>query len=166
MRQISVTVFKDEYKSYPGGCIRAVGTKSQVLGMDANVYLQDFPASCDGMDINLPSSYLKIKDESTNKTLWIGETASSFAGKVNGVDCCGFGAPGKVVTVVGGVFTNIFTSPDIYNLNIGTISKGGTVIYLVPYTSDSIGLTGTLDLTNFGGLGPGEVLQITLKSSG
>lgn len=165
MRQISVTVFKDEYKSYPGGCIRAVGTKSQVLGMDANVYLQDFPASCDGVDSNLPSSYLKIKDESTNKMLWLGETIDSFAGKVNAVDCCGFGAPGRVVTIIGRIFTNVFTSPDIYNLNIGTISKGGTVIYLVPYVSNPITSQGSLDLTNFGGLGPGEVLQITLKSS-
>lgn len=164
MRLISVTVFKDEYKSYPGGCIRTVGTKSQVLGMDANVYLQDFPSSCDGVDVNLPFSYLKIKDENTGKFFWLNETINSFASKVNSVDCCGFGAPGRVITITGGTLTPIVTDPQLYNLNIGTISKGGTVIYNVPYTSDSIGLTGSLDLTDFGWLSPQEILQITLKS--
>ena len=87
MAQIVVNVFKDQVTTYPEGCPRAVDIKSQVIGPDANVYLEMFPADrCAGAEMPVPTTLLKIKQG--NNFLWIDETEASWNAKVNGVNCC------------------------------------------------------------------------------
>lgn len=167
MGQVITKVFKDQAGIYPNGCDRPIASDVAIIGMDPNVYLEVWPPDRCGGEVITPQSFLKIKDKNGH-IFWIQETVGTWAGKVNGAGCCAGSGQGNPITLKGDTDVPAgltITSPQLYNLTgrILTITLGGIAIYNVPYSSDSGTMTGTLDLTAYGGLAIDQIIQISIK---
>lgn len=158
-KQIVIKIFKDRVTTYPDGVDRAVDADSVVIGYDHNVYLELYPVDRCAGEVITPQTFLKIKDGGV--FLWTDETIESWAQKVSDMGCCPVDAVGGFVYTGGDEIPvgNTITLPELYNVTIATISKGGVTLYHVPYTSGAG--VGMLDLTAEGGISLGETIQVT-----
>jgi|ERR1700761_504721 len=157
-KQIVINIYKDRVTTYPDGVARAVSADAVVIGYDNNVYLEIYPVDRCAGEVLTPQTFLKIKDGGV--FLWTDETINSWSEKVTGMGCCPVDSVGGFTYTGGDEIPagNTITLPELHNVTIATISKGGVVLYRVPYTNGAT--TGTLDLTAFGGLSAGETIQV------
>lgn len=164
MSLITVTVYKDNSGTYPNGSVRSIPAESTI---DTKVGYLSMVEVLEGRhNLHFANKQLLRVNVPDDGFVFIDETVDSFNGKVATTN--GGSPQSYVITLKGnvdGAAGNIVTSSRLYNLagKIQSITLGGVAIYGVPYSSDPIGLTGSLDVTNMGGWGDLEVIEITVK---
>jgi len=159
MPYITSTSYKDVFGLYPDGCSTAVSTEAEIL-LREKVELYDIPPACN--ENPQPYKWLLKVNDPVKGVLWIDETEESFNAKVVEAYCCPGGGGGS--PFINSVIGTPGNPPAGLTVTY-TVLIGATLSYLSVRGLDTNpdgrldDVTGTIDLTDIGGVADGDYIH-------